>query len=187
MEEFPVLKAKNIVLRDIKESDIDGRFEMGKSAEFVYMCGGDRTDNNEYPPREVWERWYRKNLQHKDDEISWIIEYAGKCIGSARLHRISADDRSAMYAVGIWNESYMSRGIGVEATMLVLGYAFDVLKLHRVGLKVLDYNKRAINCYMKCGFKQEGVLRDSAFIEGAFHSDIIMSILADEYYGNLKR
>jgi RimJ/RimL family protein N-acetyltransferase len=87
-----------------------------------------------------------------------------------------------MYALGIWNESYMSRGIGVETTMLVLGYAFDVLKLHRVGLKVLDYNERAINCYQKCGFKQEGILRDSAYIEGAFHSDIIMSILEDEYY-----
>jgi RimJ/RimL family protein N-acetyltransferase len=182
MEEFPLLKGKNIVLRDIKESDIDGRFEMGKSAEFVYMCGGDRTDNIQYPPREVWERWYRKNLQHKGDEVSWIIEYTGKCIGSARLHQISNVDRRAIYAIGIWNESYMSRGIGVEATMLVLGYAFDVLKLHRVDLKVLDYNKRAINCYQKCGFKQEGILRDSAYIEGAFHSDIIMSILEDEYY-----
>ena len=55
------------------------------------------------------------------------------------------------------------------------------MKLHRVDLKVLDYNKRAIRCYEKCGFKIDGILRDSAFIEGSFHSDIIMSILEDEW------
>jgi ribosomal-protein-alanine N-acetyltransferase len=61
------------------------------------------------------------------------------------------------------------------------------MKLHRVDLKVLDYNKRAIRCYEKCGFKVDGILRDSAFIEGAFHSDIIMSILEDEWKSNNER
>jgi len=55
------------------------------------------------------------------------------------------------------------------------------MNLHRVDLKVLDYNKRAIRCYEKCGFKSDGILRDSAFIEGAFHSDVTMSILEDEW------
>jgi ribosomal-protein-alanine N-acetyltransferase len=53
--------------------------------------------------------------------------------------------------------------------------------LHRIDLKVLEYNKRGIRCYEKCGFKLDGVLRDSAFIEGKYHSDLIMSILEDEW------
>lgn len=60
-------------------------------------------------------------------------------------------------------------------------YAFEDLKLHRVDLKVLDYNKLGIRCYEKCGFKVDGVLRDSAFIEGQYYSDIVMSILEDEW------
>ena len=30
------------------------------------------------------------------------------------------------------------------------------LGLHRVGLRVLAYNDRAIRCYKKCGFREEG-------------------------------
>lgn len=39
------------------------------------------------------------------------------------------------------------------------------MKLHRVGLKVPKYNKRAIRCYEKCGFKTDGILRDSAILK----------------------
>lgn len=36
------------------------------------------------------------------------------------------------------------------------------MKLHRVDLEVLEYNNRAIHCYEKCGFKIDGILRESA-------------------------
>lgn len=42
----------------------------------------------------------------------------------------------------------------------------EFLRLHRVDLKVLEYNKRAIACYQKCGFTQEGVKREGTLIEG---------------------
>ncbi len=91
------------------------------------------------------------------------------------------NDNNATFAIGIWDAACYSKGIGSEATKLVLEYAFLVLKLHRVDLKVLDYNKRGIRCYEKCGFKRDGVLRENAYIEGQYHSDIIMSILESEY------
>jgi len=63
-----------------------------------------------------------------------------------------------------------------------LKHAFEDLKLHRIDLKVLEYNKRGIRCYEKCGFKIDGILRESAYIEGKYHSDIIMSILENEFF-----
>jgi RimJ/RimL family protein N-acetyltransferase len=47
---------------------------------------------------------------------------------------------------------------------------------------VLEYNHRAIACYEKCGFVKEGIEREGAFIEEAFQTDLIMSILEQEYY-----
>jgi len=66
-------------------------------------------------------------------------------------------------------------------TQLVLRYAFETLKLHRVDLRVLSYNKRAIRCYEKCGFIIEGYEREGAYIEGQFETDVMMSILEHEY------
>lgn len=57
------------------------------------------------------------------------------------------------------------------------------MKWHRIDLKVLDYNLRGIRCYEKCGFKKDGVLRENAYIEGKYYSDIVMSILDYEYQG----
>lgn len=172
------IKGQTVLLRNIKESDINDRHALGKNDEFVFMCGGNRNGKTLYPDREHWTAWYNNFKGH---EYAWIIEHNGKCIGSARLHNISNTDRSASYAVGIFDVSLLSKGIGSEVTQLVLEYAFKYMKLHRVELKVLEYNKRAIRCYEKCGFKIDGILRDSAFIEGSYHSDIIMSILEEEW------
>jgi len=64
---------------------------------------------------------------------------------------------------------------------LVLGYAFDVLHLHRVDLRMLAFNERAIACYEKCGFVKEGIEREGVFVGGEWQSDALMSILEQEY------
>jgi RimJ/RimL family protein N-acetyltransferase len=80
-----------------------------------------------------------------------------------------------------FDPAYWSRGLGTEATRLVLQFAFVELKLHRVDLRVLAFNKQAIACYEKCGFVREGVVREGALIGGEWQSDVLMSILEDEY------
>jgi [ribosomal protein S5]-alanine N-acetyltransferase len=59
---------------------------------------------------------------------------------------------------------------------------YEQLKLHRVELKVLEYNHRVIACYEKCGFIKEGVEREGAFIEDKFETVVFMSILDREYW-----
>jgi RimJ/RimL family protein N-acetyltransferase len=75
----------------------------------------------------------------------------------------------------------MGKGIGQEVTRLLLKYAFEELNLHRVDLRVLAYNVRAINCYKKCGFIIEGTERESAYVDGAWYDDLIIGILAHEF------
>lgn len=178
MSRVPKIKGKNIILRKIKESDIDDRFTIGRHHEFIHMCGGESIAQTEYPNREVWVDWYERQ---KDAEYSWMIEYNGHCIGSAGFHHISDEDKSATYRIGIFDSNLHSKGIGTEVTKLLLEYGFTVCKWHRIDLKVLDYNLRGIRCYEKCGFKKEGILRESALIEGRYYSDIIMSILDFEF------
>jgi ribosomal-protein-alanine N-acetyltransferase len=55
------------------------------------------------------------------------------------------------------------------------------MQLHRVDMRVLTFNRRAIGCYEKCGFVHEGVERESVWIDGAWTDDMRMGILEDEY------
>lgn len=178
MIKTPVIHGKQVLLRRIRESDIDDRLIIGRQHEFIHMCGGESLPSPEFPDRAVWENWYDRK---KENQFSWIIDVDNHCVGSAGFHQISIEDNSATYRIGIFDPKFHSKGIGTEVTRLLLKYGFETMKWHRIDLKVLDYNLRGIRCYEKCGFKKDGVLRENAYIEGKYYSDIVMSILDYEY------
>ena len=77
--------------------------------------------------------------------------------------------------------SSSGRGLGTEAIRLVLRHAFGTLGMHRVDLKVLDFNARAIAAYRACGFVEEGRERESCWVDGRWHDDVIMGVLDREF------
>lgn len=127
--------------------------------------------------REQAEVWAERLAQ---DDLAWVIEHEGRCIGEARLNWVNQQDRRALYAIGLQLPELLGRGLGTEVTRLVLAHAFTTVNLHRVGLRVLEYNHRAIRCYEKCGFRVEGVERESARVGDQWHNDVIMGVLASE-------
>jgi RimJ/RimL family protein N-acetyltransferase len=49
-------------------------------------------------------------------------------------------------------------------------------------LRYYDFNARGRRAYEAAGFVEEGHLRCSHYVAGAFHDMVIMSVLADEYW-----
>ncbi len=166
-----------LVLRPPRQSDKHDRLAVGRQPEFVRMVGGNAQDVRPLAAEQV-ERWYSRLLA---EPFEWVIDVGGCCVGTARLHHMDLDNHRARYAIGIFDPGYWGKGIGTRATRLVLKHAFLSLRLHRVDLRVLDFNHRAIHCYQKCGFTTEGVERESAYIGGQWCSDVFMSILESEY------
>lgn len=176
MNRSPTIEGKRVLLRKPKETDILDRYKCGRSKELVRMYGGDT--RNIQPFTMDHARQFVERVSA--NELDWCMEYLGRCIGQARL-TVNREDCRARYAIGIFDTSELGKGLGTEVTQLVLKYAFEELKLHRVDLRVLDYNHRAIACYQKCGFVKEGVEREGALIEGTYETDVFLSILDREY------
>ena len=63
----------------------------------------------------------------------------------------------------------------------MLGFGFESLNLHRVGLEVFAENERAVRCYEACGFVREGVLRAQEFSRGAYRDILRMAVLREEW------
>jgi RimJ/RimL family protein N-acetyltransferase len=108
------------------------------------------------------------------------VEHRGQCLGSAGL-RVDADQHCATYTAGLFAAALRGRGLGREVTRLVLGWAFDVLGVHRVELEVLASNGRAIRCCLSCGFRREGVRREAGLYPGGWKDFILMAILRPEH------
>ena len=176
MNEAPVIKGSTLLLRQPIESDVLDYLSVEVNEELIRMYGG---DTRNLAPKTI-EKAKKFVESIKANKLEWCVEFEGRFVGQARL-TVSEVDNRARYAVGLFDPSVWARGLGTEITQLVLHYAFEELHLHRVDLRVLQYNKRAIKCYEKCGFIQEGVEREGALIEGKYETDVFMSILDREY------
>jgi len=127
------------------------------------------------------ERWFAAVATSASDSVFTLETVTGEHIGSIGLHQIDTRARSAMLGVFIGEKRFWGKGYGTEAVQLLLEYAFDQLNLHRVFLYVHEHNPRAVRCYQKCGFVQEGTLRQAGYKEGKYFDILVMGILDDEF------
>lgn len=87
-----------------------------------------------------------------------------------------------MYSIGITIGSrYWNRGYGQDSIKLLLAYLFDELNAIRVELEVIKTNIRAIICYKKCGFIEEGIRRSRCYLNGEYVDTIIMGIIKKDF------
>ncbi len=110
-----------------------------------------------------------------------IDKESNKLVGNCGLHEISSVHRKAVFGIFIGDKSYWSAGIGTEATKLILDFGFNILNLNQISLDVMEYNKRAIRCYEKCGFVQVGRKRQAIFMAGKYYDLLCYDILASEF------
>jgi len=133
-----------------------------------------------YPMRyiDVKETWEK---ERKAGDILFAIYADASFIGTCGLHAHREIYRSWEARFLIFDPAAVGHGIGREATKLLTGYAFERLNAHRVWLGVSEDNTRAYKCYIDCGYKVEGRLRDEIFYGGKYHAAIRMSLLEDEW------
>ena len=93
-------------------------------------------------------------------------------------------NRTAILGIFIGEKKEQNKGLGAETIKLLLDYGFNYLNLHEISLEVYEFNKRAIKCYEKVGFKECGRKRESKYLNGKYYDIITMDILKSEFKGN---
>jgi RimJ/RimL family protein N-acetyltransferase len=175
------IEGERVRLRRANTNDASARFALGRDAEITRMFGVSKIDIKPMS-MESASKWAEG---HASDPYARIIEVQGRLIGEIKLHSINADDRRASMAIAIYDGTKLNEGYGTEAIKLLITHAFEELNLHRISIRVLAYNERAIRAYAKCGFKVEGRERETAFVDGQWHDDIMMGLLETEYRQSL--
>jgi RimJ/RimL family protein N-acetyltransferase len=172
-----ILHGTTLLLRGPHARDVAERLALGHTAEIIHMFGGDPAAIGPMTLQDS-QNFIDRLASH---DHAWVIEHEGRFLGEIRLDALDMHDRRARLAIGLYDERRLGKGLGQEAVRLVLRYAFAELGLHRVGLRVVAYNLRAIRCYTACGFTEEGREREAALVAGQRYDDIMMGILAREF------
>jgi RimJ/RimL family protein N-acetyltransferase len=103
--------------------------------------------------------------------------YAGEVV----LNELDPDNLSCSFRIALIAGRTTDRGLGTEATRLILAHAFDTVGVHRIELEVLAVNPRALHVYRKVGFVHEGTKRQVLRWDGEWIDVHMMALLAPDW------
>jgi RimJ/RimL family protein N-acetyltransferase len=134
------------------------------------------------------DQWFERNLQAGDRQ-AWSIDAQPADMTMGRWDHIGAcgfnqiDWRCRRGEVGIFigTRENWGWGYGTDAMRTLVRWGFDILNLNRIWLRVYADNPRAIRCYQKAGFVEEGRLRQHDFRNGAYRDALVLGLLRSEW------
>lgn len=148
----PTIVGDLITLRPFLAEDIGAAWEMVNDPE-----GNDLTATEEAFEYEQIESWYRGRNDADDRLDLAIVENAtGDWAGEVVLNEYSEQTEEASFRISLRGPPWFGRGLGTEATELIIGHGFDHVGLKRITLEVLARNPRAQRAYEKAGFVKTG-------------------------------
>lgn len=174
--DLPIINGEMISLRPITREDTDQIVTWRNNPEvmknFIFR---------QPFTRELHENWLATKVD-TGKVIQYIIvdKETGQSVGSVYFRDVDPETESAEYGIFIGEEDYLGRGFGTETARLFTRFGLDVLKLHRISLRVLGSNAIARRSYEKAGFVQEGIFRDMVKLDGEYRDVVFMAMFSKE-------
>jgi len=121
-----------------------------------------------------------ENLKCDRKNYYWRLSDERNCgPGVISINKIDTINKNAY--LGIYKNPYITGGQAGTSLINALFYiAFKKLELHTLKLEVTFDNRRAINFYLKKGFREEGRLREFLQRNGRRADVIVMGIISTE-------
>lgn len=169
MSDATFIEGERITLRPIEEDDL----------EFLH-----RWENSRYIREAMRGRGPRSRDDVEADRSGRAFEFLvfndDEPVGYVSLHSLNTYDGHGSISYWMARE-HQGRGFATEAVDLVVEYAFEELRLHKVRADVRDFNKSSQEVLERVGFLQEGRLRESRFVGGEHCDRYRYGVLRDEW------
>lgn len=181
--EKPTLTGDLVVLRPFEDADLVAVAAAIRDPEVGRLTGSAHStaEAADAPDEETLREWYStRNAQPDRLDLAIVDRETGRCVGEVVLNEWEEGNASCNFRILI-GPGGRDRGLGTEATRLILGHAFEALGLHRVSLEVYAFNPRGQRAYEKVGFVREGVRRDALRFDGEWVDAVIMAVLDHEW------
>ena len=125
--------------------------------------------------RERIEKGWLSNLH---DLIIIVAIYNSKIVGHAQIFKHPHPRRKGIGDLIVYiHQDFRNVALGTAMLTKLIELAKKE-GLHRIGLRVIADNKRAVHLYQKFGFKIEGLTKEAYFGEdGKYHDELVMGLI----------
>jgi RimJ/RimL family protein N-acetyltransferase len=129
------------------------------------------------------ERWFDAGADTMITRRFIVEDDEGAPVGLTGLWDIDWHNRSAMTAIKIGGRpNVRGRGHGFAAIAAIMAFAFNDVGLNRLYTTILSDNEPSRQLFVtKCGWVEEGVLREHVWRNGVFRDVVHVALLRNEY------
>jgi RimJ/RimL family protein N-acetyltransferase len=148
----PVLGGERVTLRPMTAADADMLWELVNDP-----TGNDLTATTADFTRERIDDWAATRAACCERLDLVIVDNAtGEAAGEVVLNEYDPADDSCNFRIALRGPAWFGRGLGGEATQLIIAHGLGPVGLRRITLSVLRRNPRAIRAYERAGFNATG-------------------------------
>lgn len=183
---LPKIETKRLILRQITESESDGRDSLEFINDYsVYRFWGIYDEANDIngrrrPKKKIKLDYHYKTTMkeyHAKRELTWLMELknTGKVIGEIVLYDFRLKKQADIgYRI---NKNYWGQGFAPEAGQAMIKAAFEEINLTRLQIRCFSNNTGSVRVAQKLGFTQEGLI----------HQGAILNVITDYFIFGLTR
>jgi [ribosomal protein S5]-alanine N-acetyltransferase len=175
---LPELEGRRITLREPREGDATSLFSLLSTEEVSRFISPPPSSVEGFERYITWSQRQRAAGLY----VCFAIVPRGSDapIGLVHVRALGPGFGTADWGFAIGSE-FWGKGIFTEAAELVLDFAFDVLRTHRLEARAAVCNARGNGAMRKLGAEREGVLRHAFFRDGDYLDQVMWSILAEDW------
>ena len=146
----PLLKGELVSLRPVSVDDAAAMWEMVNDPE-----GSDLTDTTTtFTFEQICDWCATREDQYERLDLAIIENVTGAYAGEVVLNEYDAASNVANFRIALRGPAWYGRGLGTEATRLIVDHGLHTIGLSRITLGVLARNPRAMRAYEKAGFRR---------------------------------
>lgn len=177
-QRLPVLSGKQVVLRELRDSDAASLFALLTTEEVSRFISPPPTSVEGF---ELFIAWTHRQ-RAAGSYICYAVTLQGfdTAIGIFQLRQHDPSFSTAEWGFAL-GSPFWGTGVFVESAELVIEFVFDTLGVHRLEARAAVLNGRGNGALLKMGAVQECVLRKSFVHNGESLDQVLYAILEDDW------
>lgn len=175
-----ILHGESIYLRPFDARDAEELLELEvKNRDFFKLYAGTREEDFYTLHRQEQLIDEYQELAKKDQYYMFgvFLKQKGTLIGTIFLSEVLRGSLQGCFIGYFLDKSHNGNGYMTEAVKLLVRFAFEGLKLHRIEAGVMPHNLGSIKVLEKSGFHKEGIARKNVHINGRWEDHQVLAIL----------
>ncbi|WP_396145464.1 GNAT family N-acetyltransferase [Flavobacterium sp.] len=185
-EEKYILENEVVRLEPLTMSHFDSLIEFSINEPEIWSFNANGPDSPEN-----LKKYLDFALKQRENKLEYPFavfdKKSNKFVGSTRFYNIVLEGKTLEIGFTWYGKQFQGTAINKNCKYLLLTFAFENMKMERVGFRANNANERSKNAMKSIGCVEEGILR--SFRTDAFGNRIdavVLSIIKSEWYSGAK-